>query len=83
MDLRSRPDATRPTFTNVQLVTHPKVAAAVMLGVSKPVARATAEKLHGYRILSRPSNLEISASLAGSEMGPEPASTTNGDIDVR
>jgi hypothetical protein len=51
--LYSSPDAVPPTITSVQLVTQGKLASAVVLGFSKPMAPATVENIHNYRILSR------------------------------
>ena len=52
--LYSGPDAYPPTITDVRLVTQGKVASAVVLGFSKPMAQTTVENVHSYRILSRP-----------------------------
>jgi hypothetical protein len=52
--LYSGPDAAPPTITGVQLVTQGKLASAVVLGFSKPMAQATVENIQNYRILSRP-----------------------------
>jgi len=52
--LYSSPDASPPTITGVQLVTQGKLASAVVLTFSKPMAQATVEGIHNYRILSRP-----------------------------
>jgi hypothetical protein len=52
--LYSGPDASPPTITGVRLVTQGKLASAVVLGFSKPMAQATVEEIHNYRILSRP-----------------------------
>jgi hypothetical protein len=52
--LYSSPDAVPPTITSVQLVTQGKLATGVVLGFSKPMAQATVEDIHNYRILSQP-----------------------------
>jgi hypothetical protein len=54
VDLYSSPDAIPPTITSVRPVTHGKLASGVVLGFSKPMAPATAEDIHNYRVLSRP-----------------------------
>jgi hypothetical protein len=54
VELYSSPDATPPTITSVQLVNQGQRASAVVLGFSKPMATATVEDTHNYRILSRP-----------------------------
>jgi hypothetical protein len=53
VELYSSPDAVPPTITSVQLVTHGKLASAVVLDFSKPMTPATAENIHNYRITSR------------------------------
>ena len=52
IQLYSSPDATPPTITSVRVVTHGKLASALVLGFSKPMAPATVENIHNYRILS-------------------------------
>jgi hypothetical protein len=52
--LSSGPDASPPEITGVELVTQGKLASAVLLRFSKPMAQATVEDIHNYRILSRP-----------------------------
>jgi hypothetical protein len=52
--LDSGPDASPPTITGVQLVSQGELASAIVLGFSKPMAQATVENIHNYRILSRP-----------------------------
>src|SRR5205807_3122861 len=54
VSLYGGPDAPPPTITGVQLVTQGKLASAVVLGFSKPMAQATVEDIHNYRVLSRP-----------------------------
>jgi hypothetical protein len=54
VNLFSSPDATPPTITSVQPVTHGKFTSAVVLSFSKPMAPATVENIHNYRILSQP-----------------------------
>ena len=61
MDLYSSPDAVPPTITSVQLVTQGKLASAVVLGFNKPMAPATVENIHNYRILSRPTTTDHSS----------------------
>ena len=52
IQLYSSPDATPPTITSVRVVTHGKLASALVVGFSKPMAPATVENIHNYRILS-------------------------------
>jgi hypothetical protein len=52
--LYSGPDTSPPTITGIQLVTQGRLASAVVLGFSKPMAEAAVEDIHNYRILSRP-----------------------------
>jgi hypothetical protein len=54
VELYNNPDAAPPTITSAQLVTQGKRASAVVLGFSKPMAAATVENIHNYRVLSRP-----------------------------
>ena len=60
VELYSSPDAVPPAITSVQLVTHGKLASAVVLGFSKPMAPASVENIHDYRILSRPTTISDS-----------------------
>jgi hypothetical protein len=53
-ELFSSSDAAPPRIASVQLETQGKLASAVVLGFSKPMAPATVENLTNYRILSRP-----------------------------
>jgi hypothetical protein len=57
VELYSSPDATPPTITSVQLVTQGKLASAVVLGFSKPMAPETVENIDDYRILSPPDKI--------------------------
>jgi hypothetical protein len=52
--LYSSQDASPPVITDVHLVTQGKLASAVVLGFSKPMAQATVENVQNYRILTRP-----------------------------
>ena len=61
VSLYSSPDAAPPTITSVQLVTQGKLASAVVLGFSKPMAPATVENIHDYRILSPASAIQHSS----------------------
>lgn len=54
VSLHSGPDTSPPEITGVQLVTQGKLASAVVLSFNKPMAQATVENIHNYRILSRP-----------------------------
>ena len=45
-------------------MTHGKLASAVVLGFSKPMAPASVENIHDYRILSRPTTIDDSRFLA-------------------
>jgi hypothetical protein len=54
VELYSGPDVSPPKITGVQLVTQGKLASAVVVGFSKPMAQATVEDINNYRILSRP-----------------------------
>ena len=63
VELYSSPNAAPPTITSVQLVTHGKLASAVVLGFSKPMAPASVENIHDYRILSRPTTIDDSSFL--------------------
>ena len=54
VELYSSPNAVPPEIASIQLVTQGKLASAVVLGFSKPMAPATVENIHDYRILSRP-----------------------------
>jgi hypothetical protein len=63
VELYSSPNAAPPTITSVQLVTHGKLASAVVLGFSKPMAPATVENIHNYRLLSRPITIDHSGSF--------------------
>ncbi len=65
VELYSSPDATPPTITSVQLVNQGQRALAVVLGFSKPMAPATVEDIHNYRILSRPQAIHRTGSLFG------------------
>jgi hypothetical protein len=65
VELYSSPDAVPPTITSVQRVTHGKRASAVVLGFSKPMAQATVEDIHNYRILSQPKMIDHPAFLSG------------------
>jgi hypothetical protein len=56
VNLYSGPDASPPTITGVRLVTQGKLASAVVLNFSKPMAQATVEDIQNYRVLSRPSS---------------------------
>jgi hypothetical protein len=51
-----------PTITSVQLVTQGKLASAVVLGFNTPMAPASVENIHNYRILSRPATIHHSGS---------------------
>ena len=73
MELYSSPNAVPPTITSVQLVTHGKLASAVVLGFSKPMAPASVENIHDYRILSRPTTIDDSKFLL---LGSSNAETT-------
>jgi hypothetical protein len=68
VDLYSSPDAVPPTVTSVQLVTQGKLASAVVLSFSKPMAPATVENIHNYRILSPPKTI-MDNSLLGALFG--------------
>ncbi len=63
VELYSSPNAVPPTITSVQLLTHGKLASAVVLGFSKPMAPASMENIHDYRILSRPTLIDHSTFL--------------------
>jgi hypothetical protein len=65
VELYSSPDATPPTIASVRVVAHGKRASAVVLGFSKPMAPATVEDIHNYRILSRPETTKRSGFLFG------------------
>jgi hypothetical protein len=65
VELYSSADATPPTFTSVQLVQRGQRASAVVLGFSKPMATATVEDIHDYRILSRPETTHRTGFLFG------------------
>lgn len=53
VSLVSSPESVPPTITGVQLVTQGKLASAVVLSFSKPMARATVEDVSNYKVLSR------------------------------
>lgn len=53
VSLVSAPEDAPPTITGVQLVTQGKLASAVVLSFSKPMARATVEDVSNYQVLSR------------------------------
>jgi hypothetical protein len=65
VDLYSSPGAVPPTITSVQPVTQGKLASAVVVGFSKPMAQATVENSHNYRILSRPKMIDHPPFLGG------------------
>lgn len=65
VELYSSPEATPPTLTSVQLVNRGQRASAVVLGFSKPMAPATVEDIHNYRILSRPETIHRTGFLFG------------------
>jgi hypothetical protein len=65
VDLYSSPNAAPPTITSVQSVTQGKLASALVLGFSKPMAPATVESVHNYRILSRPKMIDHPGFLSG------------------
>ncbi len=69
--LYSSPDAVPPTITSVQLVTHGKLASAVVLGFSKPMAPATVENIHDYRILSPATTIDHSSLTFSGEFDSE------------
>jgi hypothetical protein len=54
VELYSSPDSAPPSITSVQLVTQGKLASAVVLGFSKPMAAATVDNIQNYRVLSLP-----------------------------
>ncbi len=74
--LYSSPDAVPPAITSVQLVTHGKLASAVVLGFNQPMAPATVEKIQNYRILSRPISDFHSSFLFGLFGGGSGSETT-------
>jgi hypothetical protein len=55
VSLYSSSEAYPPAITRIQLVTQGKLASAVVLSFSKPMAWATVEDIGNYRIVSRPS----------------------------
>jgi hypothetical protein len=57
-------------ITNVQLVTEGKLASAVVLDFSKPMAPATVGNINNYRILSNPHILSHINPLLGAGLAP-------------
>jgi hypothetical protein len=51
-----------PKITSVQLVTQGKLTSAVVLGFNTPMAPASVENIHNYRLLSRPITIDHSGS---------------------
>ena len=74
--LYSSPAAVPPSITDVHLVTHGKLASAIVLGFNQPMAAATVENIDNYRILSRPSSSFDQSFLSGLFGGGSGTETT-------